>query len=152
MITGYNEIQVVFLITVIAICLSIMFRCIFLFDFFFHQLSSTAPLSLSQLSSAPKFFKISIAQSPNQLKNDWKNVQNFSKIATLISVNPVQKSVAIPFPVLSLQPCASASKYLSYLVLADPFITFIPVFSGIWQHDVEFGKQTFLRLAVIVSL
>ena len=45
--------------------LSIMFRS-FLFDFF-HHLSSTASLSLSQLFSAPKFFKILLVQSPNFL-------------------------------------------------------------------------------------
>ena len=40
-----------------------MFRR-FLFDFV-HQLSSTTSLSLSELSSAPEFFKISLVQSPN---------------------------------------------------------------------------------------
>ena len=40
-----------------------MFRS-FLFDFV-RQLSSTTPLSLSELSSAPEFFKISLVQRPN---------------------------------------------------------------------------------------
>ena len=40
-----------------------MFRS-FWFDFV-HQLCSTASLSLSELSSAPKFIKISLVQSPN---------------------------------------------------------------------------------------
>ena len=40
-----------------------MFRS-FWFDFV-HQLCSTASLSLSELSSAPKFILISLMQSPN---------------------------------------------------------------------------------------
>ena len=43
--------------------LSFMF-CSFLFDFV-HHLFSTALLSLSELSSAAKFFKISLVQSSN---------------------------------------------------------------------------------------
>ena len=56
-----NKIEAVFFIAGIPTCLSFMFRR-FVFDFI-HQLSSTASLSLLELCSATKFFKISLVLS-----------------------------------------------------------------------------------------
>ena len=73
----------------------------------------------------------------------YKKVQNFTRMAALISGHPAQKSIA-----RDSHPCnpilRSTSKYLFYVVLWDLFIKFIRVFSGIWQHNVDIRKQKFL--------
>ena len=63
-------------------------------------------------------------------------VQNFTRMAALISGHPVQKSIAIHF-----HPCNPyTSKYLFFLVLWDLFIKLIRVFGGIWQYNVGILK------------